>query len=89
MLGVTVDARAGEALSANRLNGRFQSRLRSLQSMIKILGTSPFRAVKASLLLPCRVWLLFLYFLSVSGSEGSLLYSLQEHEVPLEGTSFL
>ena len=30
MLGMTVDARAGETLSANRLNGCFQSRLRSL-----------------------------------------------------------
>ena len=28
MLGMTVDARAGETLSVNRLNGHFQSRLR-------------------------------------------------------------
>ena len=31
MLGMTVDAR--ETLSANRLNGRFQSRLRSLYNL--------------------------------------------------------
>ena len=30
MLGMTVDARTGETLSANRLNGRFQSRLQSM-----------------------------------------------------------
>ena len=33
VLGMTVDARAGETLTANRLNGRFQSRLRSLYNL--------------------------------------------------------
>ena len=33
MLGMTVDACAGETLSANRLNGRFQSWLRSLYNL--------------------------------------------------------
>ena len=33
VLGMTVDVRAGETLSANRLNGCFQSRLRSLYNL--------------------------------------------------------
>ena len=33
MLGMTVDARAGETLTANRLNGHFQSRLHSLYNL--------------------------------------------------------
>ena len=36
MVGMTVDVHAGETLTANRLNGRFQFRLCSLYIMVKL-----------------------------------------------------